>query len=199
METEYAAARAAADARVAARSARRWRLWRSWRTRCGLRRPSPLRRPRRPGRTTGSGRSGSARGELDPAELKVRLEALEARASGFWRRRAESVPIPAAAGAAASRRSSRRRSRRSGQPPPPVPPGPPPPPPIPLKFMGTVEKPGMKLAALTDCKGFSYAAREGELIDGRYRLVKIGVESVILEYSNGTGRTTVRKSGDCPR
>ena len=83
--------------------------------------------------------------------------------------------------------------------PPPPPPGPPPPPPISLKFMGTVEKPGLTLAALTDCKGFSYAAREGEVIDGRYRLVKIGVESVILEYSNGTGRVTVRKSGDCPK
>ena len=70
---------------------------------------------------------------------------------------------------------------------------------FPLKFMGTVEKPGLTLAALTDCKGFSYAAREGEVIDGRYRLVKIQVESVILEYSNGTGRTTVRKSGDCPK
>jgi hypothetical protein len=65
--------------------------------------------------------------------------------------------------------------------------------------MGTVEKPGLTLAALTDCRGFSYAAREGETIDGRYKLVKIQVESVILEYSNGTGRTTVRKSGDCPK
>ena len=82
---------------------------------------------------------------------------------------------------------------------PPPAPAPPPIPPVPLKFMGTVEKPGLTLAALTDCKGFSYAAREGELIDGRYRLVKIQVESVILEYSNGTGRTTVRKSGDCPK
>ena len=65
--------------------------------------------------------------------------------------------------------------------------------------MGTVERPGLLLAALTDCKGFSYAAREGEIVDGRYRLVKVGLESVILEYSNGTGRTTVRKSGDCPK
>ncbi len=82
---------------------------------------------------------------------------------------------------------------------PPPEPLPPPIPPIPLKFMGTVEKPGLMLAALTDCKGYAYAAREGEVVDGRYRVVKIQVESVILEYSNGTGRTTVRKSGDCPR
>jgi len=94
-------------------------------------------------------------------------------------------------------------SQQSTKPPvaagPPPEPLPPPIPPIPLKFMGTVEKPGLMLAALTDCKGYAYAAREGEVVDGRYRVVKIQVESVILEYSNGTGRTTVRKSGDCPR
>ena len=65
--------------------------------------------------------------------------------------------------------------------------------------MGTVERPGLVLAALTDCKGFSYAAREGEPIDGKYKLVKIGVESVVLEYSNGTGRITVGKTGACPK
>jgi len=149
-------------------------------------------------RTTGSGRSGSARGELDPAELKVRLEALEAERPDFgegarnpFRFRPPPAPPPEMV--------KPPPVTQIGPAPPPVQTGPPAPPPIPLKFMGTVEKPGMTLAALTDCKGFSYAAREGELIDGRYKLVKIGVESVILEYSNGTGRTTVRKSGDCPR
>ena len=141
-------------------------------------------------------KSGAARGELDPAELRVRLEALEAARPDF--NAGERNPF---------------RFRPPPEPPPPrlpaqasdVPVGPPstpPPPPIPpitLKFMGTVERPGLLLAALTDCKGFSYAAREGEIVDGRYRLVKVGLESVILEYSNGTGRTTVRKSGDCPK
>lgn len=90
-------------------------------------------------------------------------------------------------------------------PPPPVfvpngeapPIGPPPPPPIPLKFMGIIEGQGRKLAALTDCK-FTYRGEEGETIDGRYRLVKIGVESVQMEYLDGRGRTTIRLSGDCP-
>ena len=133
---------------------------------------------------------------LDPAELKVKLEALATQRPPLGdgeRNPFRFLPPPA-------------------PPPPPkspttavapiVPTGPPPPPPIPpipLKFMGTVEKPGLTLAALTDCKGYSYAAREGEVVDGRYKVVKIQVESVILEYSNGTGRTTVRKSGDCPR
>jgi hypothetical protein len=142
-------------------------------------------------------RTGAARGELDPAELKVRLEALEAKQPDFD----------------AGERNPFRFQPPPAPPPPTLPPDqapvgpvgpppPPPPPPIPpitLKFMGTVERPGLLLAALTDCKGFSYAAREGEIVDGRYRLVKVGLESVILEYSNGTGRTTVRKSGDCPK
>jgi hypothetical protein len=81
------------------------------------------------------------------------------------------------------------------------PPTPPPPviPPIPLKFMGTVEGPGIRLAALTDCKGFTYAGREGETIDGRYKLVRIQVETIVMEYPNGTGRTTIRKTGECPK
>jgi hypothetical protein len=144
-----------------------------------------------------SGRAGQARADLDPAELKVRLDALEAKrpelgagARNPFRFQAPTPPPQAYTPPA-------QPVVPAGPPPPP--PGPPPPPPIPLKFMGTVEKPGLTLAALTDCKGFSYAAREGEVIDGRYRLVKIGVESVILEYSNGTGRATVRKSGDCPK
>jgi hypothetical protein len=146
-------------------------------------------------RRTGTARPAASRGEIDPAELKVRLEALAAKRPdpGQHERnpfRFQPPPAPP---------PPTPPSIMTPVPGPPPPPLPPPIPPIPLKFMGTVEKPGLILAALTDCKGFSYAAREGEPIDGKYRLVKIGVESVILEYSNGTGRTTVRKSGDCPK
>ena len=145
---------------------------------------------------SGQRRATSPSGEvLDPDELKVKLDALAAKRPGLGE--GERNPF---------------RFQPPPAPPPPKPSpsavapiapiGPPPPPaipPIPLKFMGTVEKPGLTLAALTDCKGYSYAAREGEVVDGRYRVVRIQVESVILEYPNGTGRTTVRKSGDCPR
>ena len=132
---------------------------------------------------------------LDPAELQVRLDALAAKRPelGEGERnpfRFQPPPAP----------PPPPQSAPSVAPIAPIgPPAPPPIPPIPLKFMGTVEKPGLTLAALTDCKGYAYAAREGEVVDGRYKVVKIQVESVILEYSNGTGRTTVRKSGDCPR
>ena len=38
------------------------------------------------------------------------------------------------------------------------------------------------------------AAREewwGAMQDGRYRIVKIGEESLVIEYANGTGRTVL--------
>jgi len=68
-----------------------------------------------------------------------------------------------------------------------------------LKFMGTVERGKLKLAALTDCKGFTYAGGEGASVDGRFRIVRIGEESVVMEYLNGTGRMTIRKNGECPK
>jgi hypothetical protein len=158
--------------------------------------PSPVEVAATPGAS--SPRQGAARQELDPAELKVKLDALvakrpevdEANRNPFRFRPPPPPPPPPVSP------QSAKPSVPTGPPPEPLPP---PIPPIPLKFMGTVEKPGLMLAALTDCKGYAYAAREGEVVDGRYRVVKIQVESVILEYSNGTGRTTVRKSGDCPR
>ena len=73
-----------------------------------------------------------------------------------------------------------------------IPPGPPP---IQLKFFGTVDTPrGAKVAALTDGKAV-FHGREGDIIDGRYRIVRIGVESIVLEYADGRGRTTIPLRG----
>jgi hypothetical protein len=74
--------------------------------------------------------------------------------------------------------------------------GPAPPPPIPLKYIGLIEAgPGQgKLAAFSDCRATMHG-REGDIIAGQYRLVRIGVESVVLEYVDGRGRTTIRMSG----
>jgi hypothetical protein len=60
--------------------------------------------------------------------------------------------------------------------------------------MGRLETRGGIIAAFSDCRTTMYG-REGDLIDGRYRLVKIGVESVQMEYADGRGRTTIRMSG----
>jgi hypothetical protein len=81
---------------------------------------------------------------------------------------------------------------------PAVPAGPPPPPPIPpitLKFIGVISSDATgKIAGLSDGK-FVFRGREGQTIEGRYRIVKIGEESIQIEYVNGTGRQTIRLSG----
>ncbi len=80
-----------------------------------------------------------------------------------------------------------------------VPSGPPPPPPlapITMRFIGLVEAPehAQKIAILSDGRGI-YQGREGDIIEGRYRIVRIGVESVEMVYLDGRGRQTIRLSG----
>jgi hypothetical protein len=76
-----------------------------------------------------------------------------------------------------------------------TPPPPPPPPMIALKFTGVVQLPaGKKVAALSDGKGIFMGA-EGDVIDGRFRIVKIGVESIVMEYLDGRGRQTIPLRG----
>jgi hypothetical protein len=81
--------------------------------------------------------------------------------------------------------------------PPPPPPGPPPPPPIPLKFIGVLEIPSQnaKVAVLSDGRGGTYHAREGQTVLGQYKLLKIGAESAEMSYVDGRGRQTLRLSG----
>jgi hypothetical protein len=81
--------------------------------------------------------------------------------------------------------------------PPPQPTGPPPPPPIPLKFIGVLEIPSQnaKVAVLSDGRGGTYHAREGETVLGQYKLLKIGAESAEMSYVDGRGRQTLRLSG----
>jgi hypothetical protein len=81
-----------------------------------------------------------------------------------------------------------------------APPGPPPPPPlapISLKFIGIVEAPshGEKIAILSDGRNAPFYGKEGAIIEGRYRILKIGVESVELAYADGRGRQTIRLTG----
>ena len=86
---------------------------------------------------------------------------------------------------------------------PPVPTGPPPPPPlapITLKFIGVVEamshgEKGEKIAILSDGRNAPFYGKEGAIIEGRYRILKIGVESVELAYTDGRGRQTIRLTG----
>jgi hypothetical protein len=132
-------------------------------------------------------------GQVDPADLDVRLEELK-----------KSSPAP----------SEMERNPFRFQPKPPPPPpvvtqpavvappmpsepaGPPPPPPIgnTIKFIGIVQTANGKIGAFSDCRA-TFPGREGEVIEGRYRVVKIGIESADLEYLDGKGRSTLPLNG----
>ena len=143
-----------------------------------------------------SARAKKTAENVQPGDLDVRIRALkeprpEAESSErnpfrFYVKPAPPPPTPP------------RDTTPKPPPPPPVDPatlGPPPPPPIPLKYIGLLEeKGGVKLAAFSDCRS-TMRGHEGDIIAGQYRLVKIGNESVVMEYVDGRGRTTIRLSG----
>ena len=51
-----------------------------------------------------------------------------------------------------------------------------------------------KVAVLSDGRNVYYG-RAGEIVDGRWRIVSIGEESLQIEHADGRGRQTVRLSG----
>jgi hypothetical protein len=77
------------------------------------------------------------------------------------------------------------------------PPAPPPLPPITLKFIGVMEQQGtkVKIAVFTDGQGPPMFGSEGGTVAGRYRVIRIGVESIELSYLDGRGRQTIRLTG----
>jgi hypothetical protein len=79
--------------------------------------------------------------------------------------------------------------------PPTVPQGPPPPPSIALKYIGVLDTAQGRVAVFREPSGDIVNGKEGDIIDGRYRLLKIGVESADLAYVDGRGRQTIRLSG----
>ena len=86
---------------------------------------------------------------------------------------------------------------KPGPPPDAAPAGPPPPPPIPLKFIGVLEQSdGARWAVLSVGDGRApLHGKEGDIIDGRYRILKIGNESIDMAYLDGRGKQTIRLTG----
>jgi hypothetical protein len=76
------------------------------------------------------------------------------------------------------------------------PPAPPPLPPIPYRFIGVLAGvPGQgRIAVLTDGKTVVHGQVNTQ-IEGRYRIVQIGEESLQIEYLDGRGRQTIRLLG----
>ncbi len=85
-------------------------------------------------------------------------------------------------------------------PPPPaviVPTGPPPPPPIGLRFIGLVDAPTQagRVAILSDGRGNIFYGKDGDIIEGRYKVLKVSPDAVELSYLDGRGRQTIRLTG----
>ena len=149
-----------------------------------------------PAVSTTAARGGSApvAQKIDPAELDVKLETLNSSAGG----------------AVEGQRNPFRFLPKAPPPPPPLPPQGerpqsyvPPPPPAPtgpkpigelIKFIGIVDTGSAKIGAFSDCR-YTFSGREGEIIEGRFRVVRIGVESAVMEYVDGSGRTTLPLNG----
>jgi hypothetical protein len=75
-----------------------------------------------------------------------------------------------------------------------LPVAPQPPPPIPLRVVGIAQTDKGAVVALSDGKT-TFQGRVGEVVEGRWRIVSIGVESVVIEKVDGTGRQTLRGPG----
>jgi hypothetical protein len=68
--------------------------------------------------------------------------------------------------------------------------------PIPFKFIGVLEAPERpgKIAVLSDGRDV-FHGREGDIIEGRYRILRIGAESIEMAHLDGRGRQMIRLSG----
>jgi hypothetical protein len=81
---------------------------------------------------------------------------------------------------------------------PAVPQGPPPPPPILLKFIGIAKQgEGRLYAVLRDERGIYHGA-EGDVVEGRYRILRVSADRVDVSYVDGRGRTSIPMSGGRP-
>lgn len=136
--------------------------------------------------------------QIEPADLDVKIETLGDQPAGlsdagrnpfrFEPKAAPPAPAPSPGPA------------RPVTPPAPYAAGPPPPPPGPpaigtlIKFIGIVDTGKEKIGAFSDCRT-TFSGRAGEIMEGRFRLVEIGVESATVEYVDGTGRTRLPLNG----
>jgi len=75
--------------------------------------------------------------------------------------------------------------------PPPLPTGPPPPPPINLKFFGFANRPGEPKSVFLSQGEDVFIAREGEIVDRRYKLVRIQPNAVEVEDVLNNHRQTL--------
>jgi hypothetical protein len=148
-----------------------------------------------PGATRAVARSTAAAAGVSPlepvppvklAELKAARPEPTSGGRNLFREKPKAPPPPPPTAA----RPGAQAAPDPNAPPPP----PPPPPPIALKFIGVVQAKGGTVAVFSDGKDVFYG-REGELIEGRYKILRIGVESVEMSYADGRGRQRIPLTG----
>jgi hypothetical protein len=76
-------------------------------------------------------------------------------------------------------------------PPPPKDTGPPPPPPIPLKFFGFANQPGQPRQAFLSQGEDIFIAKENDVVNRRYKVVKINPNSVEIEDLLANNKQTI--------
>src|SRR5687768_15839289 len=148
-----------------------------------------------PGSSNRAGRVGGPPPDVPVVDL--RLERLQAEHDELaeadrnpFRFRPKPPPPPPPAPRAAVRPAPRPEDFT------PPPPGPPPVPAIPVKYMGVITTVGgQPVAAFTDGRSAVFSGKEGDIIEGRYRVLRIGLDSVELAYLDGRGRQTIRLTG----
>ena len=156
-----------------------------------------LARDREPGDTSappvpgGTTARVAAPGDVPVADVKLEMlqrtrpELKEAQRNLF-RFQARRAPAP-----------SRPRAQLTAPEPSTAPSGLPPPPPIPVRFIGLVDAPTQagRIAILSDGRGNVFYGREGAIIEGRYKVLKVSRDAAELSYLDGRGRQTIRLSG----
>jgi hypothetical protein len=135
-------------------------------------------------------KAGAAAARLD-AVPDVKLDALSAervQPAGTGRNLFREKPAPPPPPPPQARRAAAQPDPNAPPPPPP------PPPPIALKLIGLVQAAGGPVAVFSDGRDVFYG-REGDVIEGRYKILKIGVESVEMSYVDGRGRQRLPLTG----
>jgi hypothetical protein len=87
---------------------------------------------------------------------------------------------------------SARQITEMGPPMPPTPTPTPPPPPIPLKFYGFASKPTEPKKVFLDDEGEVFVARQGDIVERKYKVVQINNTSVIIEDVLYNNRQTIQ-------
>jgi hypothetical protein len=143
--------------------------------------------------TTQTSRKPAAAAQLPDNTLdpRLRLDILAAsqnkkyEAGGRNIFRMEEIKIPAVQG-------SVRQNAEMGPPAPPTPTPTPPPPPIPLKFYGFASKPSEPKRIFLADEGEVFVARQGDIVERKYKVIQINNTSVIIEDMLNSNRQTIQ-------